>query len=229
MKLKNQGGIRLTNLQARQDVIKISWIFLIEQDPFLEACAYDYLSKGLLKQIWKCNLAANHVEKLYDTDIFWAQVLKSWSKVNFCRVSVNKNDIFNQIIWLNSEILLQGVPVKWEHWIQKNIVKIKDLYSDDNMLKSHQELNVNWLEYLQLLSSIPDDWKKCIGENLEDICENIPLYDKLFFFFFLNFLLDQGPVCGATACSCFGLCVSFLTGFKAGVDLSPALFLACVR
>ena len=52
---------------------------------------------------------------------------------------------------------------------------------------------------------------------------------KVFFFFFLNFLLDQGPVCGATDCSCFGLRVSFLMGFKSEVDLSPALFLACVR
>ena len=50
-----------------------------------------------------------------------------------------------------------------------------------------------------------------------------------FFFFFYKFLLDQGPVCGATDCSCFGLRVSFLSGFKSGVDLSPALFLACVR
>ena len=30
-------------------------------------------------------------------------------------------------------------------------------------------------------------------------------------------------------CSCFGLCVSFLMSFKSRVDLSSALFLACVR
>ena len=33
-------------------------------------------------------------------------------------------------------------------------------------------------------------------------------------FFFINFLLDQGPLRGATDCSCFGLRVSFLMGFK---------------
>ena len=46
---------------------------------------------------------------------------------------------------------------------------------------------------------------------------------------FFKILLDQGPFCGVTDCSCFGLRVSFLMGFKSRVDLSPALFLACVR
>ena len=36
--------------------------------------------------------------------------------------------------------------------------------------------------------------------------------------------MDQGPFCGATDCSCFGLRMSFLTGFKSRVALSPALF-----
>ena len=46
--------------------------------------------------------------------------------------------------------------------------------------------------------------------------------------FFFKFLLDKCPFCGATNCSCFGLRVSFLMGFKSRVDLWPALFLACV-
>ena len=49
-----------------------------------------------------------------------------------------------------------------------------------------------------------------------------------FFFFFKIFCLDQGPFCRATDCSCFGLCVSFLMGFKSRVDILPALFLACM-
>ena len=51
--------------------------------------------------------------------------------------------------------------------------------------------------------------------------------DNFFFFYFL-FCLDQGPFCEATDCSCFGLCVSFLMGFKSRVDILPALFLACM-
>ena len=47
-------------------------------------------------------------------------------------------------------------------------------------------------------------------------------------FFFQIFCLDQGPFCGATDCSCFGLRVSFLMGFKSRVDILPALFLACI-
>ena len=46
--------------------------------------------------------------------------------------------------------------------------------------------------------------------------------------FFINFLLDQGPFCGATYCSCFWLRVSFLVGFKSRLDLLPALILAYI-
>ena len=49
----------------------------------------------------------------------------------------------------------------------------------------------------------------------------------LFIYFFKKFCLDQGPFCGATDCSCFGLRVSFLMGFKSRVDISPALLLVC--
>ena len=52
--------------------------------------------------------------------------------------------------------------------------------------------------------------------------------ERKYSFFFKIFSLDQGPFCGATDCSCFGLRVSFLMGFKSRVDISPALFLACV-
>ena len=54
-------------------------------------------------------------------------------------------------------------------------------------------------------------------------------YIRFYLFILKKKLLDQGTFCGATDCSCFGLCVSFLIGFKSRVDLSPALFLAYVR
>ena len=46
--------------------------------------------------------------------------------------------------------------------------------------------------------------------------------------FFLKFLLDQFPFCGATDCSCFGLRVFFLMGFKSRVDLACTLSCLCV-
>ena len=52
----------------------------------------------------------------------------------------------------------------------------------------------------------------------------VPIQDFFFFFFCIKFLLDKCPFCGATDYSCFGLRVSFLMGFKARVDLLPALF-----
>ena len=42
-------------------------------------------------------------------------------------------------------------------------------------------------------------------------------------------LLDTDPFCGATDCSCFGLHVYLLMGFKSKEDLLPVHFCACVQ
>ena len=64
---------------------------------------------------------------------------------------------------------------------------------------------------------------QCISKLWSKVHMNCPsthfgyfyiVINLFFFFFFLNFCLDQGPFCGATDCSCFGLCVSFLMGYK---------------
>ena len=48
-------------------------------------------------------------------------------------------------------------------------------------------------------------------------------------FFFQFFLLEQSPFRGATDCTYFALCVTLPMGFKARVDLWPAISLACVQ
>ena len=67
-------------------------------------------------------------------------------------------EISDQIIWYNSNVLINGKPVIWKSWWEKGIILIEDLYSG-NVLKSCNELGVNWLEYLQLTQAIPTEWK----------------------------------------------------------------------
>ena len=73
-------------------------------------------------------------------------------------------------------------------------------------------------------SNFPDRWRETFADILIT-CHIVMAANKLF----LNFLLDQGLFCGVTDCSCFGLCMSFLMGFKSRVHLLPVLFLACVQ
>ena len=54
--LKHQGGLKLVNLLAKQDTIKISWIFKLESDSLLRECAYNTLAPKLRQLIWRFNL-----------------------------------------------------------------------------------------------------------------------------------------------------------------------------
>ena len=54
-------------------------------------------------------------------------------------------------------------------------------------------------------------------------------FAKYFYNYFSNFLLDQGPFCGATDYPHFWLCVTVPMGFNAWVVLLPVLLLASAR
>ena len=72
--------------------------------------------------------------------------------------------------------------------------------------------------------------KENYAPSLERLEVNVDAVLSVIFKTFLKkFLLDQGPFCGATDCSYFGLCVTLPMGFKARVVLSPAHLLACMQ
>ena len=53
---KEDGGLRLVNLKAKQDSINVQNIFRLEPD--LMSCLYDVLGVTVLKgNLWKCNLS----------------------------------------------------------------------------------------------------------------------------------------------------------------------------
>ena len=73
------------------------------------------------------------------------------------------------------------------------------------------------------MKSSPSSWKSIffIFIGIEGIIQ----FFKCCNFFFLNFFLDQGPFCGATDCSCFGLGACVLPhGFQ-----SQSGYLTCTR
>ena len=177
MKKREQGGIRLVNLKHKQDSIRISWVFRIEDDPFLAECTFDALSPVLRQLIWKCNLKTVHVNRLFETNNFGVKILVAWSKVNYCD-PCNKIQVLEQVIWYNSNILIGNNPICWKEWFNKGIITVGDLYDVNNLAKSAEDLGVNWLELIQVLKAIPRAWKLMIREEDNGPPEE-SLYSKL--------------------------------------------------
>ena len=112
---KLQGGLRLVNMQAKQEAIMIKWIINLEDDQLLQHCAYEMLSPILRNLIWRCSLKAKDIKSFF-VESYWRQVLLAWSKINYFSLNT-KIDVQYQIIWLNSNIKINNNIFQWKRWI----------------------------------------------------------------------------------------------------------------
>ena len=151
---KDQGGLKLIDLESKQDAIQISWVFRSQDSNLLRKSAESSLCPITGPMIWRCNLHQRHIKQIVqDSESFWSQVLSSWCKIHFDEPS-SKQGILDQIIWLNSHILLDGKVLRWQHWINLGIWSIADLFDEWYECKSVTSLGVNWLESKSLWAAI---------------------------------------------------------------------------
>ena len=98
---------------------------------------------------------------------FYDQILDYWDdikEINF--QNMNLNNILNQKICYNKQILIDNKPITNILFTNNNTERLNILLNTDMSFKTNQDLK--WLtvmEYNQLISSIPGDWKKMINDN----------------------------------------------------------------
>ena len=164
-KEKLQGGARLVNIEAKQDALKIGWIFKLDMYPFLAECAYTALNPLLRNWIWRCNI--NKKDAVQFKPGFWRVTLVAWSKINAFSPE-RKEDVIHEILWSNSNIKIRGKLVTWKKWFDKNIMFIEDIWNECTLeFKSAEELEVSWLDLRSLIHAIPDHWKEILKGTLE--------------------------------------------------------------
>ena len=165
---KKQGGLKLVNLRAKQDSIKIQNIFRYSR--LLMDTAYQTLSPNLKEKIWKCNMCKEDVLKIFEVETYWVQTLVAWSKINY-REPENKQQVLDQIIWLNSNIKIQGKMLHWPNWIKKGIIYVRNIFNTDGSPINWRELcsvygPVNWLDLKSLIYSILEAWRFMLEDTI---------------------------------------------------------------
>ena len=60
---KDNGGLGLVDLEARNAAIKISWLKILENDNKAACLAYQFLDPEIGEDIWKCNINVRDVKK----------------------------------------------------------------------------------------------------------------------------------------------------------------------
>ena len=172
---KNQGGMRLIDLESKQLVCKMMWIFRLENNPFLANCAFNQLCNIVREKIWCCNLFPKDIKKIFDVNSLWGQVLLAWSKINAQEFFENVHDIKNQIIWWNSNIRINDSPFVWKEWVEKDIWFLEDLVLDGR-IRDHNDLGVNWLDWASLVNALTPLWRQWIKSSCVSNCR--PLIDQ---------------------------------------------------
>ena len=76
----------------------------------------------------------------------------------------------DQLLWLNLGIMVNNRPVHWDTWIRQGIMFVSDLFMEDGLEISWEvfknNYNVNWLDWLTMLKSIPPVWKSFLKDEV---------------------------------------------------------------
>ena len=102
---------------------------------------------------------------------FWKQICYHWFEYK----QVQKLNV-QQIIWCNSNVLIENVPILISKCVNKGLIYIYQLYKDNGEWRDEQdmltEFNLNWFEYQKI--------KRAISQYGElDIKEYVELYNEL--------------------------------------------------
>ncbi len=174
------GGMKLVDLEHKNNALKIQWIKRIKDNISLANLAYYFLPK-IGELIWKCNLHYNDVKSIMPKENFWQNVLIAWCKFNFSK-KLELNSILNSIIWLNSEIQINKTPILYKRCFKKGVVFIKDIvdYRTGEFL-TFEALNtkygktITFVEYHGILSAIPQSMKQVLQQNQQN--NNLPVHN----------------------------------------------------
>ena len=74
--------------------------------------AYYHIGTKLKNEtFWKCNFQLKDVSKVCNATDFWKDVVEAWAVYNF-RSPANADEIQDQIIWYNSYLRIDNIPLE---------------------------------------------------------------------------------------------------------------------
>ncbi len=167
---RTDGGMKLVDLEHKDNALKIQWIKRIKSNGSLANLAYSFLPK-IGELLWKCNLHYTDVPKVMPKGNFWQNVLSAWCKYNFSPAT-ELNSVLNSIIWFNSEIQINNTPIFYQRCFSKGILYIKDIVNhrtkeflsfEDFVAKYGN--TITFVEYHGLISSIPKSIRQILQRN----------------------------------------------------------------
>ena len=188
--LKTDGGGGLANLLAREQALKITWVYKLQDSSVLRALSDTLLNNPLGELLWKSQLSQKHIKILFPMQNFWVDVLKCWAKFSNV-MPIEKTAVLQQQLWYNSSICVNELPVFYEKWSAQGVNKISDLLNEKFEWKTFNEMKetipgMYITDYYGILDAIPTAWKELLKQDSQEasndeqmtVLENVANYSN---------------------------------------------------
>jgi len=177
---KSVGGMSLPDLPIIEKALKIMWVKRLLQNSDKGEEMWKIIPELKLKRvggplIFRCNYEKRklNLEPLAD---FYDKVIEYWE--SFCQTSpVSKEDILNQILWNNRFIVVKNKSLYFPKWHNAGIMTVRDITNDQGEFLAIQTMQAKFnldfifLEYLNIINSIPFNWKSILREPTQSSCD----------------------------------------------------------
>ena len=181
---RKYGGLKMIDFELMEKSLKIAWIKRFAEN---NHAAWKMIPEHTLSQHGGISFFTQCQYDMKFSDLqnlpnFYRTILNYWQ--NFKLLTENDKAAQNQIIWNNSNILVDGKPILYNSWLINGVMYIKDLLAEDKNflsladLKAKFNLNVPFTTYYGVLNAIPANWKKIIQNT--DVQRGLSYEEELF-------------------------------------------------
>jgi len=180
-----QGGLKMIHVPSVINGLKIAWVKrLLDDNGGSWKCFYKHhLSQLGGDLIWECNIKPTDKCILSIKNVFIRDVVHAWCSSIYYDPSLMK--FKHQILWNNSAIIINKKSVFKQAWYNNGIKYLSDILDDNGkfltwqLLRERYHLKCNFLEYYSLLYAIPNNWKRCVQGEEDDVDFQTPQDEML--------------------------------------------------
>ena len=181
------GGLKMLDLNKFTISLKASWIKRI----------LDTNNKGQWKEIYlnqlknygkdlifNCEINKNDISRIFSNNSFLSNILSAWCDIKQMKTrNVDNSNINEEIIWNNSKLRQANKTFFYQSWFDRGIRFFKDIFNNETkkfysfieLIDTYAIPASDFLKYMSLLSSIPDEIKialRSFNDRLQRIVNN---------------------------------------------------------
>ncbi|VDI42306.1 Hypothetical predicted protein [Mytilus galloprovincialis] len=193
---KTDGGLKYPDIYLKLLAFRLKFLTRFLDKDF--HAIWKYTMTYFLNKIHNTNLGVHCLFLLLqkkdctNIPVFYREIIDAWQYFKpYVDIDIRSVDIFNQPIFLNESIKVNGKCILWKQFLLAGITKLKHvayevvpgflpfnaIYEMIENVDDNVDCNKLRQQYNSLLECIPNEWKKVILNETKPVnCDEVPLF-----------------------------------------------------